>query len=177
MATLCVSVVSCRGRPVEDKLALEEASPSLVKADGRDFQAGFHLVAGAIVALPHRTGRWCTSVTDLGPYVAHFGCHFGAPWGSFPVVILNPILVIKTTTENRPFSNNLLQKQNLRRQNDDRKKAPNRDRKNGHWIPKSVSKRFRKPNPQKVKIWPRNPPSEAQFLDPSMARISIYDQR
>ena len=123
VATLCVSVVSCCGRPFEDELALEGASPSLVEADRRDFQAGFHLAAGAIVALPHRTGRGDTSVTDLGPYVDHFGCHFGAPWGSLLVWILSPILVIKTTTENRPFNNNLLQRPNLRRQNDDRNRG------------------------------------------------------
>ena len=33
VATLCVSVVSFCGRPVEDELALEEARTSLIKAD------------------------------------------------------------------------------------------------------------------------------------------------
>ena len=103
----------------------------------------------------------------MGP----FGCTSGASWGSFPVGVFGPILVIKTTTENRPFNNNLLQKPNLRRQNDDRKNAQNLDRKTGHWIPKSVSKRFRNRPFQKVKIWPRHPPFQARFLNPSMARI------
>ena len=123
VAALCVSVVSCSGRPFEDELALEEASPSLVEAAGRDFQAGFRLAASAIVAQPHRAGRAGTSVTGLGPDVDPFGCHFGVPWGSFAVEILSPILVIKTTTENRAFNNNLLEKPNLRRQNNDRNRG------------------------------------------------------
>ena len=69
--------------------------------------------------------------------------------------MFSPLSVVKTTTENRPFDKNLLQKPNLRRQNDDRKTAQNRDRKIGHWIPKSVSKRF------------RNRPPEGQNLAPT----------
>ena len=120
MATLCVSVVSCCGRPFEDELALEGASPSLLKADRRDFQAGFHLAAGAILALSHHTGRGGTSVTDLDPYVGRFGYNFGAPWGSFPVGILSPILVIKTTTENRARNIKSLERPDSSRQIDDR---------------------------------------------------------
>ena len=67
MAALCVSVVSCCGLPFKYGLALEEASPSLVEADRRDLQAGLRLAAGAILALPHRTGMGGTLVTDLGP--------------------------------------------------------------------------------------------------------------
>ena len=89
--------------PFESELALGEASPSVVEAVRRGFQAGLHVAAGAILALPHRAGIGGTSVTDLGPYVGPFGCHFGVPWGSFPVGILTPISVIKTTTRNRPF--------------------------------------------------------------------------
>ena len=149
--SLCVSGVSCCGLPFEYELALEEAGPSPVEADRRNLQAGLHLAAGAIAALPHRTGMGATSVTDLSPYVGPFGCNFRATWCSFPVVILVLILVVKTTTENRSFNRNLLQKPNLRRQNDDRKTDQNRDRKIGHWIPKSASKLFRNRAPRRSK--------------------------
>ena len=103
MAGLCVSVAPSCGYPGESELALEEANPSFVEVDRQDLQAGLRLAAGAILALPHRAGIGSTSVTDLGPYVGPFGCHFGVPWGSFPVGILAPISVIKTMTRNRPF--------------------------------------------------------------------------
>ena len=159
MAGLCVSVAPSCGYPGESELALEEASPSFVEVDRQDLQAGLHLAAGAIVALPPRTGMGAISVTDLGPYVGPFGGHFGVPWGSFPVGILNPISVTKTTTRKLLFHNKSLQMPNSRRQNDDRKRGQNRDRKTDRWIPKSGSKRTRIPPPRKVKIWPRpNPP-------------------
>ena len=176
MAGLCVSVAPSCGYPGESELALEEASPSFVEVDRQDLQARLHLAAGAIVALPPRTGMGAISVTDLGPYVGPFGCHFGVPWGSFPVRILNPILVTKTTTRKWPFHSKSLQMPNSRRQNDDQNRGQNRDRKIGHWIPKSGSKRAPKQPPQKVNIWPRSPPSEAQVLDPSMARTPALDQ-
>ena len=96
--------------PFESELALGEASPSVVEAVRRGFQAGLHLAAGAILALPHRAAVGSTSVTDLGPYMGPFGCHFGTTLGSFPVEILSPILVVKTTTRSRPRLIKSLQK-------------------------------------------------------------------
>ena len=88
--------------PFESELALGEASPSVVEAVRRGFQAGLHVAASAILALPHRAAVGSTSVTDLGPYMGPFGCHFGSTLGSFPVEILSPILVLNYDPKSAP---------------------------------------------------------------------------
>ena len=115
--------MSCCGRPVEDERVLEEASPILLKADRRDFQARFHLAVGAIVAMPHRPGRaalrsqiwtpmWASLVALLRRSGAHFRSGFRARfWSSKlrpkigPSIIIyykSQICVVKMMTEKRP---------------------------------------------------------------------------
>ena len=108
VATICVGVVSCCALPLESELVLEVQADisSMVNREGSKpgstwCQAQFY---NSCIA----PARGNLSVTVLSPGWGPFGYNFGAPWESFLVVILSPISVIKTTTENRLFDNNLL---------------------------------------------------------------------